>query len=402
MKITPFCDIDAQKSFRLILEEIEHEIMGQSDDYFLSVNLDEAKEYYINKALINPLKWFPDEKYIEKETRTSKEFPRGYRMGTYQQSGIKLDIAVPYEGSKQLWKYQPSNRILTAYPTIYVSNKTVSFSVFIQDGNENTENIESEINSSINLISKCIENLNRTITNHNNEIEKIVCNAIEKKVEISKKSKSVVSKLGIPLKKRDKPLSYTIETRKKISIKRPQIKKAEYSPEPTLGDKEYNDILDIMRGMSTVIEQNPSAFKEMKEETIRSHFLVQLNGHYEGMATGETFNASGRTDIIIKEENKNVFIAEFKFWKGSSEFNKAIDQLLSYLSWRDSKCALLIFNKNTNTTDVANKMKETMQAREEFKRIVSESINRDVRYIFLKKSDPEKEIIITTQIYDLS
>ncbi len=31
----------------------------------------------------------------------------------------------------------------------------------------------------------------------------------------------------------------------------------------------------------------------MTANTVRSHFLVQLNGHYEGQATGETFNSGG-------------------------------------------------------------------------------------------------------------
>ena len=33
------------------------------------------------------------------------------------------------------------------------------------------------------------------------------------------------------------------------------------------------------------------------EEEIRNFFLIQLNGHYQGNATGETFNGVGKTDI---------------------------------------------------------------------------------------------------------
>jgi hypothetical protein len=89
--------------------------------------------------------------------------------------------------------------------------------------------------------------------------------------------------------------------------------------------------------MSLVIDRSPSSFITLDEEAIRTHFLLQLNGHYEGNASGETFNASGKTDILIKVDNKNIFIAECKFWDGVKKFNEAIDQLLGYLSWRDSK-----------------------------------------------------------------
>jgi hypothetical protein len=52
--------------------------------------------------------------------------------------------------------------------------------------------------------------------------------------------------------------------------------------------------------MTHVMEQSPHAFVKMGEEDLRTHFLVQLNGVYEGQATGETFNFEGKTDILIR------------------------------------------------------------------------------------------------------
>jgi len=92
---------------------------------------------------------------------------------------------------------------------------------------------------------------------------------------------------------------------------------------------------------------------------IMTSFLFQLNGHYQGQATGETFNSNGKTDILIRYENKNIFIAECKFWRGESLYLKTIDQLLGYVTYRDTKTALLIFIKNKNFTDILNKIKET-------------------------------------------
>ena len=50
--------------------------------------------------------------------------------------------------------------------------------------------------------------------------------------------------------------------------------------------------------MVAVMEWSPRAFVGMGEEDLRQHFLVQLNGAYEGQATGETFNFEGKTDIL--------------------------------------------------------------------------------------------------------
>ena len=96
----------------------------------------------------------------------------------------------------------------------------------------------------------------------------------------------------------------------------------------------------------------------MREEDLRQHFLVQLNGQYEGQASGETFNFEGKTDILIRAEGRNVFIAESKFWRGPESLRETIDQLLGYASWRDTKTAILIFNRQKNFSEVLAKIPE--------------------------------------------
>ncbi len=171
--------------------------------------------------------------------------------------------------------------------------------------------------------------------------------------------------------------------------------------EPALNPDEYARILDILRSMSVYIERNPAAFAALDEEGIRDHFLLQLNGQFKGGATGETVNGSGKTDILIRVRDRNVFIAECKFWHGQEKFDEAIDQLLSYLTGRDCKCALLIFNRNKDTTAVAKKIHEAMQARTEHKQTLTHDLQGDSKYMFVKADDPGREILITTQVFDV-
>jgi hypothetical protein len=65
-------------------------------------------------------------------------------------------------------------------------------------------------------------------------------------------------------------------------------------PEPVLDMAEYENILQIVSNMVTVMERSPKAFVGMEEEDLRTTFLFQLNGQYEGQATGETFNANAK------------------------------------------------------------------------------------------------------------
>jgi hypothetical protein len=153
--------------------------------------------------------------------------------------------------------------------------------------------------------------------------------------------------------------------------------------------------------MSLVIERSPSIVVALDEEAIRNLFLIVLNGHYEGGATGETFNAAGKTDILVRAGDRNVFIAECKFWRGPAEFGEAIDQLFGYLSWRDTKCALLVFNQTKDSTRVRTRMFEVMAARPEHRQTRSHAPDGDAQYVLVKADDPGREIIVTTMLFDM-
>ncbi len=94
-----------------------------------------------------------------------------------------------------------------------------------------------------------------------------------------------------------------------------------FKPEPVLEEAEYQHILEVIDNMVKVMERSPKAFHDIDEEALRTHFLVQLNGHYEGQATGETFNYQGKTDILIRSGDRNIFIGECKILERPCEID---------------------------------------------------------------------------------
>ena len=146
---------------------------------------------------------------------------------------------------------------------------------------------------------------------------------------MAQRATGAVAALGFPVKRKDASPTFIIPTkRRERPVQRPSVSNGKYEPEPILDDAEYQYILQILRSMSFVIERSPTSFASLDEEAISDHFLIQLNGHYEGGAIGETFNASGKTDILIRAGDKNVFVAECKFWHGPKAFDEAVYQLL--------------------------------------------------------------------------
>jgi hypothetical protein len=174
-----------------------------------------------------------------------------------------------------------------------------------------------------------------------------------------------------------------------------------YELEHILLKADYDNILKILENMALVMERCPSAFSSLKEEDLRMHFLVQLNGLFAGNATGETFNYSGKTDILIRVGGRNIFIGECKFWAGPRKFAETIDQLLGYSSWRDTKTALLIFNKKKNFTRVLKEISSTIKRHPNLKRILGRRSETSFQYVFRHKNDNNRELLMTVLAFDV-
>jgi hypothetical protein len=96
------------------------------------------------------------------------------------------------------------------------------------------------------------------------------------------------------------------------------------------------------------MERNPGDYVSWEEEQMRDALLVVLNTHYRGAAVGEAFNAEAKTDILVTVDNEHVFVGECKWWSGPADFAatnrtppSALDQLLNYLTWRETETALV-------------------------------------------------------------
>ena len=165
--------------------------------------------------------------------------------------------------------------------------------------------------------------------------------------------------------------------------------------------EDYEGILSIIKNLSLVIERNYQTFATMTEPDIRNIILVLLNAVYEGSATGETFNGSGKTDILLRHQGQSLFIAECKFWQGKKELADAIDQLLGYITWRDTKTALIIFNRNKDFTSVLQKIHETVKEHKCYKREIGSSETTIFRYKFCRPDDTNKEFFLTVLVFEV-
>jgi len=125
-------------------------------------------------------------------------------------------------------------------------------------------------------------------------------------------------------------------------------------------------VLGILRSACVSMERSPGTYAGMSEEDRRQVLLIPLNTQYREQASAEAFNVTGKTDILLKWEDQNLFIAECKIWRGVKSFTEAIDQLFSYAAWRDTKLAVVMFVGEKNLSDIVDKAHHALAEHPQF------------------------------------
>ncbi|WP_263349978.1 GNAT family N-acetyltransferase [Acidicapsa acidisoli] len=313
--------------------------------------------------------------------------------------GNKTVIAVPFEGQVEFFRVQP--RSFSLSPPRAEIDKGELLLTYVRT-NPNAEEIKRSYQGTINSIKEYLRSLSESVAQFNDQLQSLITAQLKARKERLLADAGMTAALGLPMKKREgAPATYSVPVTRRVP-KIEQIKVAgAFKPEPALSAQDYQEILRIMKNMVHVMELSPHAFSAMGEEDLRSHFLVQLNGAFQGQATGETFNFQGKTDILIRVDGKNIFIAECKFWKGEKSLIDTIDQLLSYLSWRDTKAAVIVFNRNADFSAVLAKIAETAPKHSGFKRDLGKEDESTFRYVFVQPNDSNREIALTVMAFDI-
>jgi hypothetical protein len=408
MCFTPFSDHDSRSAFRTHTESLVAEICGLENEFVRESTASELEQSYLRRAHIEPLKLHSQDCYIE-EVRDiqidrssdmgSAAFPRD---GSSHVNGTQITVAAPFEGDERLWKIRPSSRRSGEYPAVSVDDGVVRFFCQFANATADGERLNLEVLRGLGALNEAIESLRRETEEHNGRVAAIITDAFRRKRQEAETAHGAVGAIRIPIKQRDPPLVDTPLTRRPTPGTRHRVPSLESKlSQPELAEEQYQHILSVISSLSLVIECNPASFATLDEGSIRDHILLVLNAHYEGAATGETFNRSGKTDILIRVDGRNIFIAECKFWSGPSKFKAAIDQLLSYLTWRDCKCALVVFYRGTRPSVVADRMNEAMSHHPECHKVASLDSDGTGRYIFAKQSDPGRDIIVTTLLFNV-
>ena len=383
----------------------DNEINSLSENEVLNTSQEDMVKYLVGKHRINPLAI--DEPGIQMDhgdaqIDVSGDIRRGIldRSSPFYITGTRVTFYVPFTGDSELFKCQPSTYSTNPPRATVRSNELVfTYDVTVEE----RSSVEGTFRQALEQTRVHVERINADVATFNINLPERAGQRLTARREKLLRDRDTVAEIGFPLRRREDSSStfVTPEVKRRITHQKPTAPKEPFRPEPALGMDEYEHILSVVSNMVAVMERSPRAFKDLNEEDLRTHFLVHLNGHYEGQATGETFNYEGKTDILIRSDNRNIFIAECKFWTGPAGLTKALDQLLGYTAWRDTKTALLVFNRDTNMSTVLERIPETVREHPNSKAERQTDSETEFRYIFGHRDDANREITVSILVFDV-
>src|SRR5215204_886857 len=360
------------ESLRNFQRQMGEEIAGIDGDALLNTSVDDLCNYLEEKYKVSVPELDVDgitQDLSEARIDVSRDPMRNVldRSRPTYVTGTRITFYVPFQGDPAMFDCRPST-YTTVFPYGRISGNELLLTY--ESTEQNHAAAKQYLFHNLEQIRRWLDWIRDDASRHNASLQESARAKIEARRAKLLKDRNMVEAIGIPLRKRkDAPRTYVVPTvRRESPVTRPAATETPFVPEPTLDTKEYEHILTVISNMAMVIEQSPRAFREMGEEDLRTHFLVQLNGQYEGQATGETFNFQGKTDILIRWDGKNIFIAECKFWEGPKSLRKALDQLLGYAAWRDTKTALLIFNRQQDFSAVLDKIPDVVKGHPNIKK----------------------------------
>lgn len=382
---------------------LREEISQYPPDRLLNTSVEDLSAYFYEKFKLEvPVLDRSQEEADCREVQMNPRHPRSDLYGDYgpqHVTGTEFTLDIPYEGEKVFFSIRPSTYSFSP-PQAAIGDTVVT--IRLRTHQFNSAETKREVDRTLEGIESALTTLRNDVAPFNSELQGNARALIEARRDTLLHTRAGAASMGFKMRERSGPKTYPApEVRRKIAPTPPKASSAPYAPEPVLELTLYNHILDVLDNMALVMERSPGAFKTLNEEALRTHFLMQLNGQYEGAATGETFNYEGKTDILVRVDGKNIFIGECKFWGGSKAFAETLDQILGYSSWRDTKVAVLIFNQNKDFTKVLESIKQEAKAHSQFKKELGKRSETSFQYLFAHKNDHNREMIITVMAFDV-
>jgi hypothetical protein len=305
----------------------------------------------------------------------------------------QLTLVVPFEGDKEVFRLRP--RQFTCNPPRVETLGDHELRLTREGDFSDPLQAQAFFNAQLDEIDKWLAWSREQVDDHNAKVRRTVPGLVSRRRLYLRSTRDMQAAIGFPVRHRADADTYTVPIkRRKLQPVRPPSGQGStaFQPEPVMADADYEAALAVLRNSRNALERNPSTVEKLTEEQIRDLLLINLNAQFEGAAAGEVFNGAGKTDILIRVGDRNIFIGECKVWAGPATMDEALEQIFKYLVWRDTKAAILLFIRNKDVTAVIKKAVEKVEAHSNYKRRGPARSDERIDFLVHATGDPAREI----------
>lgn len=386
-------------------KQVSDAVARLTDDYVLNVDEEEYIQYLIDEFTLHlPVIHFDDARIETRKVMVDPEYLPRYWGAQREIERTMIRYIIPISGDHNLLYFCPSTFLLSGSGNFHVGTTEIYTDILAIS--DDAEQVKRDLESAKDSCKKMLGYLENDIRAYNNSLPRTSRDYFVARKEKIKKENSFIASLGVPLSLGVKnPKTYAVPTVSR-RFDPPRVNNGSKKVEevtPVMDMAKYEQILSALQTVGQTYEKLPKVTLGMDEETLRDLFLAQIQTSFKSdSATAEAFNKNGKTDIMVKHGDDVLFVAECKFWKGKQVFHNAISQLLSYLTWRETKAALLIFVRDTTMTTVINGVKENVSSHGNYKSTLTSKSETWFNYKFTMPNDPDREIYLAIQIFDFN
>jgi hypothetical protein len=335
-----------------------------------------------------------DEASMEEPTETLQQYQQFGEQ--YARRVPQLSLTVPFIGERDVFRLRANNSSFNqpSVDQLRDSALVIAWENPISD----SAAVRAFFDGEIAKIQQHLDWSRAQIDTYNKQITASVPALVEGRRTELLTIRNLQAEIGFPIRRRADAATYSVPIdRRTLSPIRPAARRGvpAFKPEPAMSTADYEDVLEVLHSARNGLERSPSTAAKLKEEEIRDLLLVSLNAQFKGQAGGELFNGNGKTDILVRVQDRNIFIGECKIWKGPKPIQEALDQLLGYVVWRDTKAALLLFIRNTDVTSVIAKATAEITSHPQHKRPGAHADADRHDFVMHAAGDRDREIYLT-------
>ena len=348
-------------------------------------------EELIEEGTVRCPRLLRDEAWMPPPSETTQKFRN---FGEIEERRVtQIVLVVPFDGDRDVFRLRANAFSLNPPRVLTLSDRELRIAVDGPIGD--AASVRARFDAQVDEIEKSLASSRVQIEEHNARIRAEVPGMVSRRRAQLLAARNLQAEIGFPIRRRLDADTYTVPIkRRNLRPVRPAgtPAAAPFKPEPMMADGDYQAALAVLRTSRNALERTPSLAAKLDEEQIRDLLLVNLNAHFEGDAAGEVFNGEGKTDILIRVEDRNIFIGECKIWSGPSTMDEALGQIFKYLVWRDTKAAILLFIRNKDVTAVIKKAVAKIEAHPNYKRRGPSHTDGRLHFVMHAQDDAEREI----------